>query len=79
MIARLVIFAGLLLGSELRAGWNDLRDGVGAPEVTAAIGAPLIASVGRGGRFVVWTYDGGGYVIFARGKVLYWQRPRGPG
>lgn len=63
----------LLLPSAAEADWRDLREGHDPSAVREAIGEPLIVTQGLSRAFMTWTYDEGGYAIFFRGRLRYWQ------
>lgn len=67
----LLLFA--LSCGAVRAQWADLKPGQDAEAVAKALGQPLIASHNKGGVYSTWTYDRGGYVMFEKGRVTFWQ------
>ncbi len=73
----LMLVTALLLGSGLRAGWADVKEGMTPAEVREQIGGPLLQSVGHGGLWAIWNYDAGGYVQFEKGVVRWWEPSRG--
>ena len=70
----LLIF--LLLATCARAQWSDLKAGLEPKAVMRFVGEPLMESKVRGGLFVTWIYDEGGYILFENGVLRYWQAPR---
>lgn len=61
--------------SSLFGAWDGMRTGMSRVEASGVVGAPSIASIGRGG-FEAWTYEHGGEVMFFRGAVLFWSVPK---
>lgn len=57
----------------VRAQWTDLKPGQDTQTVAKALGQPLIVSQNKGGVYSTWTYDRGGYVMFEKGRVTFWQ------
>lgn len=57
----------------VRAQWADLKPGQDAQAVAKALGEPLIVSQSKGRAQSTWTYDRGGYVMFEKGRVTFWQ------
>ena len=77
--AKLITALGIALASAAPswAGWGDLRAGLDEKATLAAVGVPFIASRGKSRVQARWTYDLGGYIHFERGRVAFWQAPRG--
>lgn len=72
----LLLVLGVALATEARAAWEDLKAGHDARAAFTAAGAPLVVSKSRSGTHAMWTYDGGGYIQFERGRVTFWQAPK---
>ena len=66
----------LLTAASARAEWRDLKAGLDQKSAAELVGSPLMASRGRGGKFVTWTFDHGGYILFENGRIRYWQPPQ---
>jgi hypothetical protein len=77
--AKLITALGIALASAAPswAGWDEVRAGLDAQSALAAVGAPIIASRSKSRVQARWTYDLGGYIHFERGRVAFWQAPRG--
>lgn len=75
VIKRCLLLA-LLFAASARAEWCELKEGADTKSVLACIGAPLLMNKSRNGRQITWTYDNGGYVMFANGRVTFWSAPR---
>lgn len=58
-----------------RADWADVREGIDAQAVMAAVGVPLLVNASKTKRQVTWTYDDGAYILFENGRVRFWQAP----
>jgi len=73
-IPRLLAFLLLCVPGFVSAAdrWAQLKIGMTAEETVAALGEPLIRSVGRG--FELWIYDHRAEVIFY-GPVIGWTAP----
>ena len=59
------------------ASWSEVRAGLDEKATLAAVGVPIIASRSKSRVHATWTYDLGGYIHFERGRVAFWQAPRG--
>ena len=53
--------------------WDALKPGLTQEEATNLLGAPLLASRGRG--FDVANYDQRGEVVFLAGRLVAWSTP----
>lgn len=53
--------------------WDELKPGLTQEEATKLLGAPLVASRGRG--FDVANYDQRGEVVFLGGRLVAWSTP----
>ena len=73
-IPRLLAFLLLCVPGFLSAAdrWAQLKLGMTAEETVAALGEPLIRTVGRG--FELWVYDDRAEVLFY-GPVIGWTTP----
>ncbi len=65
----------VLAASCARADWKDLKEGLDPTTAEHCVGAPLFGNRSRGGTFVTWTYDNGGFIFFENGRVHFWQPP----
>ncbi len=65
----------LVLAAVARAEWKDIKEGLDPVTVEQCVGAPLFGNRSRGGTFVSWIYDNGGFVYFENGRVRFWQSP----
>lgn len=72
----LCVASVLLIGAQLRADWSDLKPGMDANLARACVGMPLFGTNGRATQ--QWNFDHGGYILFERGRVIYWQQPTPP-
>lgn len=70
-----IIFLALLLTSTASAAWSDLKEGIDQKSAEKLVGAPLFGNRSRGGMFMNWVYDNGGYILFENGRVRFWQQP----
>jgi hypothetical protein len=77
MKAVLVLLLAVLSGAAARADWKELRPGMDRAAVLRALGAPLLENKGRASS-AEWTYDCGGYVMFAGGRATFWETPKPP-
>lgn len=75
MKAVLAVALALTAAASLRADWAELQPGMDAPAALKCIGTPIMASHGVLASSI-WTYDSGGFVLFANGRVSYWERPK---
>ena len=66
----------LLVVSVAHAKWSDIREGLDQRAALQFAGIPLMQCRVRSGALETWTYDDGGYILFANGRILYWQAPR---
>ncbi|ACB73437.1 hypothetical protein [Opitutus terrae] len=61
-------------------GWSALARSISREQARAILGplegAPLIITHSRDGRFEVWNYDRGAYLLFVGGALDYWSTPR---
>jgi hypothetical protein len=55
------------------AGWSSLKEGMGAAQAMAALGAPLLQNGARG--YQRWVYDSAGEVLLYDGQVIAWTQP----
>jgi hypothetical protein len=65
----------LLAASCVRADWKDLKEGLDLAAAEQCVGAPLFGNQSRGGTYVNWVFDNGGYILFECGHVRFWQQP----
>jgi len=70
-----LLVIALLAATSARAEWRDLKVGLDRKTAAELVGVPLMESKARGGAFVTWTFDHGGYILFDHGRVRYWQPP----
>jgi hypothetical protein len=77
MKAVVVVALALAAVGQLRAGWADLKPGMDDKAVVQCVCTPMLASHGRAAA-AMWTYDSGGFVLFAEGRVTYWEQPKSP-
>jgi hypothetical protein len=71
-----IVMMAFLAVSCAGAEWRDVQEGLDPQTVAKSVGLPLIETNGRHGMFMTWIYDDGGYVMFERGRVHYWQAPQ---
>lgn len=75
MKAVVAVALALGLSGQLRADWNDLKPGMDARAAVQCVGTPILQSEGRAAS-ALWNYDSGGFVLFAAGRVTYWEAPK---
>jgi hypothetical protein len=73
----LMIFVLLVISAaSARADWKTLKEGQEKAAALQTVGVPLLMSKSRSGLQETWTYDSGGYILFERGRVRYWEAPK---
>jgi hypothetical protein len=72
---KVVAMIFLLAAPCVRADWKDLKEGLDPAAAEQCVGAPLFGNQTRGGTYVNWVYDNGGYILFECGHVRFWQQP----
>jgi len=69
----LLLLGGAFSGRVHAQYWAGLQVGMTENQVIEVLGAPLLASKGRG--YSSWIYDHGGRAMLHGGVLLYWSTP----
>lgn len=61
-------------------GWGGLAREISREQALAILqpveGSPLLVTRSRDGKFEVWNYDCGAYLLFVGGALDYWSTPQ---